>query len=287
MSLKMFKNKVFQAALAIKAKNEQKEQQQRSKLASSLTKNLATRSEVTKIDETGSALTQRTKVPPSPTEARATQSAAPISRPQNDATRDGHRPLATFSSASYGNFSSDSVGKRKREDLISSPQEQSMEYKRRVDSCGDTPVTDRKPQPAVPVQQSHVHMQSVKDAVSNRLLPASPHASVLTYKSATSATQNRSPPTPPRHFPSRSVLHNLPSGTQQYQQSPLSRKETPLVSSMFLARPATLYGSNHKNSSPPPPNEPTPFCPAASTQHAYMHQIGAGFYNDGNTCYLR
>ena len=106
----MFQNKVFKAALANKAKKEQKEQQQRSKMASSLTNNLAPRSEVTKIGEAGSALTQRTKVPPSSTEARATQSAAPISRPQNDATRDGYRPLATFASVSHGNFSSDSIG---------------------------------------------------------------------------------------------------------------------------------------------------------------------------------
>lgn len=292
----MFRNKVFQAALA-----RNNLQAERHRLAKSPGHAAPPSAEIKK-SPAGPALAQQSKVLPSSAEARVVQSAAPELRPQKRAVPGTPPPAtATVSSESRDKLSGDSIGKRQRIDSLSSPSEQGAERKRREDSDRgtpvtdrDTPVTDRKPLPTPSTQMRtpYLHAQRGDDPGFCRPLLASPLSTVSASRHNTSATtQNQSPPTPIRNTPragnAAHVPYKSPMPQQQSLQSPFNRTQASSLSSFFNTRPAALSFSSHKKPSSPPPNEPTPLCPAPSNQQASAHQISAGFHNDGNTCYLR
>jgi hypothetical protein len=285
----MFRNKVFQAALA---KNNL--QAERHRLAKSPGHAAPPSAEIKK-SPAGPALAQQSKVLPSSAEARAVQSAAPELRPQKRAVPGTPPPAtATVSSESRDKLSGDSFGKRQRIDSLSSPSEQGAERKCREDSDRDTPVTDRKPLPTPSNQMRtpYLHAQRGDDPGFCRPTLASPLSSVSASRhNASATTQNQSPPTPIRNTPRAGNAAHVPRKSpmlqQQSLQSPFNRTQASSLSSFSNIRPAALSFSSYKNPSSPPPNEPTPLCPAPGNQQALAHQISAGFHNDGNTCYLR
>jgi hypothetical protein len=285
----MFKNKVFQAALA---KNQQLAEKNRPIKSPG---HAAPYSADIKKSSAGPAVAQQSKVLSSSAEARVALLAAPEPRPQNCAAP-GTPPsaTATFSSVVHDKSSGDSIGKRQRIDSISSPSEQGAERKRREDSDRDTPVTDRKPLAtfSTQIRTPYLHAQRVEDPACRRPSLASPLSSAsASRQNVTTTTQNQSPPTPIRNTTRAATAAHLPLKSPVPQRLSLQSTSIGTHASSFppfnIKPAASSYSSDKKPSppSPPPPSEPTPLCPAPSK--VWAHQISAGFHNDGNTCYLR
>ena len=284
-SARLFQNKTFQAALARNRRDQElREQDERSRLASSPSSAAAPPRPVTTPLAAGSALIQRRNTPQLTKESSVAAPDALAARPQHSANS-RPLPLATFASNPVTRDPSpgDPVAKRQRTHF-NSP---SREY-----SASDSPVTDCKPQstPSTHMRPSGSQLHRAEHPCSPYPHPATPlNRESVSKTAASTPLQNLSPPTPVRNVPraptASTWLHKSPS---PHFQPPVHSTQTYASRGLVALKLSPFYSmKNSHTSSLPPPNEPTPMCSASSVQRGFPFVVSAGFQNDGNTCYLR
>ena len=285
-SARLFQNKTFQAALARNRRDQElREQDERSRLASSPSSAAAPPRPVTTPLAAGSASIQRRNTPQLTKESSVAAPDALAARPQHSANS-RPLPLATFASNPVTRHPSpgDPVAKRQRTHL-NSP---SREY-----SASDSPVTDCKPQstPSTHMRPSGSQLHRAEHPCSPYPHPATPlNRESVSRTAASTPLQNLSPPTPVRNVPraptASTWLHKSPA---PHFQSPVHSTQTYASRGLVALKLSPPFYSmkNSHTSSLPPPNEPTPMCSASSVQRGFPFVVSAGFQNDGNTCYLR
>ena len=290
-------NRVFQAAL----KKKEDAERQRTRQAQSAGIAVAPTTAAA-AHGSGPAANQQTRPLQPLTEARHARSTASISHNQSESAPFGRLPSVTTSSASEHKSSDGPIAKRPCPDPHSPALEKlDVEPRHRFDSEHATPVMKRIQQ-ATPSTQTRPYTfqtQRVDAGGSPRTSIASPQTAQPVPRLASfSPIQTRSPPTPQRNVTARAPvsgsLHKMhapsqqsPANSTQLHHTRLFHVRVPAPSVGVSSSLQNFAGRNSYTSSTPPLNEPTAPCVAPSDQRASPFHVGAGFHNDGNTCYLR
>ena len=221
---------------------------------------------------------------------------------QNHGTPDGRSPaLPAVPSPVHGTLSGDFTAKRLRIDQISPSQvKQGTELAIKAHAGFGTPVLERPLQstPSTLVRPFNMQMQRHGDPGPPFLSFASPHSlqKNLTRPVQSPTTQSHSPPTPPRPARDTTISSSLHKSPVPRQQIPVTLLQSSSKNHLYgftrPSRPVASYFIDHSSRSPlsssaPQSIDPTPFCPVLSSQQSSSLRVGAGFHNDGNTCYLR